>query len=175
MIPNPEERPGTLPIELDRTRMARALVGATVVLLGVEFLLGLAVSLWTTKLPANLSFLFGSSAFSYGYLSAHAIIGAVLVLVEIGLIVSVYRLHRPFLAVSAGSTFVLTIVAAAFGSAFLASGDNAIYAFLMALFFLGAWTSAILLQARLRFATRWTRYRARQPDPPASGPMGPVS
>ncbi len=175
MILNPEQRLGTLPIELDDTRMARALAGATIVLLGVEFLLGLAVSLWTTKLPANLSFLFGSSAFSYGYLSAHAIVGALLVLVEIGLIVSVYRLHRPLLAVSAGSTFVLTIVAAAFGSAFLASGDNAIYAFGMALFFLGAWTSAILLQARLRFATRWVRYRARHPDPPASGPIGPVS
>lgn len=71
-----------------------------------------------------------------------------------GLVVAVARLHRPFLMASAASTLVLTVIAAGFGSAFLATHFNAIYSFLMAVFFLGAWRGVIRLQACLRFATR---------------------
>lgn len=156
-------------IDLRAIRAPRALVMLTLTLLALEFLFGNIWSLWPGTMPTSVSQLFGSSAGSYGYLSAHAFVAVLLVISSIALIAFIYRLHRrPLLAVSVAG-FLMIVFAALSGSALLETG-NSDYSLLMAVFFLSAWTMNLMIAVRIRVLTRIGRYRAMRAagSPPAA-------
>lgn len=152
------------------TRAPRALVMLTLLLLALEFLFGNIWSIWPGTMPTSVSQLFGSSAASYGYLTAHAAVAVLLVLTSIVLVAFIARLHRTPILVTSIVAFLLIVFAGLSGSALLSTG-NSDYALLMAVFFLSAWTMNIMIAVRLRQLTRIARYRAMHlmapPAPPA--------
>jgi hypothetical protein len=120
-------------------RRLRMLVNATVGLIGLEFLLGVAVNLWVQKLPANLGDLFGPSAGSYSpLLAAHAGLGVLVGLVSLATLILAYGARPRALAVGCGVGFAAVLVAAIGGEGYLASAGQAAYSFVMAVGFLGA-------------------------------------
>lgn len=155
------------PIDPTLTRAPRALVMLTLLLLALEFLFGNIWSIWPTTAPTNVSQLFGSSAASYGYLSAHAFVAIALVLSSVALIVFIRRLHRTPLLVSSVVAFLLTGLAAVSGSELLATQNND-YALLMAVGFLAAWTLDLMIALRLRMISRMAYFRAMHPEAPPS-------
>lgn len=154
-----------------KTVAPRALIMLSQLLLLLVFLFGVSSSLWPPSggWPASVQGLFGPSAGSYGYLSAHAIAAVLLVIVELLLVVFVYRLGRPPLFFVTLAAFLLIVVAAVAGSLTLsqaATGDSSYYILLMTTAFLAAWTLNLLVTVRLRIITRAARLRAHPPAVP---------
>ncbi len=153
------------PIDPQRLRAPRGLVMAILTGLLVEFVAGMAVATWPPTFPTSLQPLFGSSAGSYGWLSVHVIVGVLLLVLAIVLVALLGRVGRPGLVVGSVMGLALILLAALCGAAFIDLNGNGIYAVLMALFFLAAWTSYLLLSVRLRRVT-WMSLRAAVPGSP---------
>ncbi len=154
------DRPGGRgpPIDPRTTVVPRVLVMLLLVGLFADFVIGVAVSVWGPALPSSVSTLFGPNAGSYGWLSVHAFLAVVLVILGILLIAFAGRLHRPRLLFGAVTPFVFLLLAAVSGYALVASSGNGSYVVLMAVFFLGAWTFYAMLATRLRRAA-WMAVR----------------
>lgn len=148
------------PIDPRKTVVPRALVMVLFLGLFVEFVIGVAVSVWGPAIPSSVSSLFGANAGSYGWLSVHAVLAVLLVLLALGLIVTVVRLHRPRLTFGAVGGFLFILLAALAGYGYIASGGNSLYVIFMAVFFLIAWTAYARLAMQLRRATRMAFRRA---------------
>jgi hypothetical protein len=119
------------------------LVMVTLLLLVVEFLLGMWVNLYVGCFPTSIMNVYNSTQCSpSSALSAHVGVGVLLVLVSLALVVWAARRHRPHLLAFAGVGFVAILVAAFAGDEFLSTGTPA-YAFLMAVAFLAAFGAYI--------------------------------
>jgi hypothetical protein len=132
-------------------------LNAMIGLLGLQFLLGMAVTLYVrpSSLPSNLSGLLGPSAGSApGLAVVHAGIGAVLGVWALVLMPWSHRVGRPsvFYGCVAGGLSVLTAGVA--GASFLSAGQPPAASFLMAAGFLAAF-----------WAYFWTRVQGERLAP----------
>ncbi|MFZ0699017.1 MAG: hypothetical protein WAN74_02320 [Thermoplasmata archaeon] len=136
-----------------------------------DFVIGVGVSVWGPNIPSSVSTLFGPGAGSYGWLSVHAVLAVLLVLLGIALIVMVGRLHRPRLTFGAAGGFLFVLLAALSGYGYIASSGNALYVVFMAIFFLIGWTAYARLAMQLRHAAhRAMRFDRRNTGAPPAPP-----
>jgi|GEM_PF-3594061 len=158
------------PIDPRKTVVPRVLVMLLLVGIFAEFVIGVAVSVWGPLPPSSVATLFGPNAGSYGWLSVHAILAVLLVILGILLIASIGRLHRPLLLFGAVAAFVLVLLAALSGYGFVAGSGNGSYVVLMGVFFLVAWTFYVMVATRLRRAAWMAMRRERMNSgaPPAA-------
>lgn len=158
------------PVDPKATVGPRVIVMLLLIGLFAEFVIGVVLAAWGTTLPSSVSALFGPNAGSYGWLSVHAVLAVLLVILGLALIVLVARLHRPFLLFGAIAGFVFIALAALSGYGFVEFPGNPAYIVFMGIFFLLGWTAYTRLAMQLRRSARWAMRRERMqagPPPPA--------
>lgn len=158
------------PVAPGATRAPRALNAAIQAALALEFVFGIAVGLWPpATVPTSVTAFLGPSALSFGWLSAHVLLGALLLVLAILEVVLLLRLHRRRL-VGLGCLGLASIaVAAGAGAGVLATGNGGLV-IVMALFLLAAFAVYATLAHRLRrlaWAAGW------KDGPPGPGPLPP--
>lgn len=149
-----------------------ALSGLALLLVVVEFLLGMWVNLYDT-LPPSLRAAFESPYVTQDQaLVAHIVVGVLLGVVAVALVAWAALRHRPrLLGVGVGGLLGV-LIAAGGGSEFLSTGDP-IYSFLMALGFLmamGAYFRGVhsLTRPPRGAPGGWATMGGAPPAPPAS-------
>ena len=160
------------PIDPHATVLPRLFVMVLLTGLFAEFVIGVDVSVWGPNIPSAVSTLFGPGAGSYGWLSVHAVLAVLLVLLGMALVATVGRLHRRRLTFGAVGGLLSVLLSALSGYGYIASSGNALYAVFMAIFFLIGWSAYARLATQLRHAAhramRFERMNAAgaPPSPP---------
>jgi hypothetical protein len=145
VVRRPADRPGPLV----RPRAFRIALNAMIGLLGLEFLLGMAITLYVTILPPDLArALAGGAGGSALLVAAHVAVGTALGAGGLATLVLTLAERRPALLGGAAIGLAGVLLAAAGGAAFLSAPGQPAYSYAMAVGFLVAFWSYFWVRNR---------------------------